>query len=133
MQHKAIPLIAHPNFTRLAALVLGYSVWFFASGYQWSQREYTVPICFYQTQGRAIQAPESVIIKISGPHKEMFHLDPTQLAIHIDLTNYQDGEHEILLNAANLFLPETLKMVELIPSFISFKIESISKKTEMDQ
>ena len=133
MLHKTIPLIAHPNFTKLTALILGYSIWFFGASFQWVEREYTVPICFYQTQGRSVQAPESVVVKISGPRKEMFHLNPTELAIHIDLTNYADGDHEILLNTVNLFLPETLKLVELIPSFISFKIQSISKKSEMGQ
>ena len=127
MLRKTMPLLLHPNFTKLAALVLGYCIWFFASTQQWVVREYTVPLCFYQTDQRVIQAPESVTLKISGPRSEMFHLNHLDLAMHVDATGYSDGDHEILLNGSNLFLPETLKLVELIPSCISFNIQANSK------
>ena len=127
MLHKTMPLLLHPNFTKIAALLLGYFIWFFASSQQWVVREYTIPICFYQTEQRMIQAPESVMVKISGPRAQMFHLNHLDLAVHVDATGYQDGDHELLLHASNLFLPETLKLVELIPSFISFNIQSNSK------
>lgn len=130
MFQKTIPFLLHPNFTKIASLIIGYSIWALSAHYQWVCIQYSVPICFYQTDTRTIQAPESVIVKISGARSEMFHLTSNNLAIHLNVQEYQDGDHEILLDSSNLFLPETLKLVELIPSIISFNIQSIPKKNE---
>lgn len=128
MLRKTIPFILHPNFTKLASLILGYSIWFFAATHQWVCQEYTVPVCFYPTEQRIVTAPESIKLKISGPRSEIFHLNTIDLAMHINIADYQDGDHKVLLNSSNLFLPETLKLVELIPSYISCNIQSnISK------
>ena len=67
MHSKTIPVILHPNFTKIAAVLLGYTIWLFGSSYQWVSKEYTLPLCFYQNNERIIQAPESVIVKILGP------------------------------------------------------------------
>lgn len=124
---KTIPITLHPNFTKIAALILGYTLWIFIANYQWISHEYTVPVCFYQTHERTIQAPETIQIKVTGPRSHMHYLNHRQLAIHVDLSSYKDGDHEILLDEANLFLPEPLKLVELIPSVISLHIQTNSK------
>lgn len=124
MQNKTVPLIVHPNFTKITALLLGYTIWLFGSNYQWITQRYTIPICFSQENERTIQAPESVSIKISGPRNQMHHLNHTDLAVHIDTSSLKDGNHEIMLSSSNLFLPETLKLVELIPATISCNIQS---------
>lgn len=127
---KIMPIILHKNSTKVMALALGYGAWFFCAGYQWVTKEYTVPICFYETDNRDIESIQEVVIKISGNRKEMHHVRSSDLAIHIDTSIYSDGKHEILLNSTNLFLPESLKLVELIPSFISLNIQSNSKNNE---
>lgn len=127
MQLKTIPITLHPNFTKVAALILGYTLWLFVSSYQWVSHEYTIPVCFYQTNARTIQAPETIKIKITGPRNHMHFFNHQQLAMHIDLSAYQDGNHEILLDHTNLFLPEPLKLIELIPSVISLQIQTNPK------
>ncbi len=118
MQQKTIPIILHPNFTRITAIFFGYCIWFFASNCVWVTKEISIPICFYQTKNRIIQAPEYATIKITGPRNQMHHLNMSDLAINLDIADLQDGNHEIILNSSNLFLPETLKLVELIPAVI---------------
>lgn len=125
MNNKTIPLIVHPNFTKIAALFMGYSIWLFGSNYQWVNKQYTIPVCFSCAETeKVIQAPETVIVKISGPRNQMHHLKPAEMAIHIDAHDLKDGNHEIMLTSANLFLPETLKLVELIPATISCNIHT---------
>ncbi|HSW76576.1 MAG TPA: hypothetical protein VLG50_06000 [Candidatus Saccharimonadales bacterium] len=97
-------------------------LWFFASQYQWTTRQYTVPLCFYQNQERTISAPETVTIQISGPRKAMYQFNPAQSAVHVDASHFAQGDHEILLNRENLFLPDAIKLVNLIPSHIAIHI-----------
>ncbi len=121
---KTIPIILHPNFTRCAAIFFGYTIWFFSSNFCFVHKKITIPICFYQTTDRIIQAPELVTIQIYGPRHQLHHLNSSELAMHVDVSNFKDGNHEILLSSANLFLPETLKLVELIPAAISCNIST---------
>lgn len=125
MHNKTIPLIVHPNFTKIAALILGYTIWLFGSNYQWVNKQYLIPICFSKNSEQTIQAPEFVTIKISGPRNQMYYLHPSELAIHLDISEFKNGDHEIVLNPSNLFLPESLKLVELIPATISCNIQTI--------
>lgn len=124
MEQKAIPIILHPNFTRVVSVLLGYTIWIFASNFTWVSKEISVPICFYQNVDRHIQAPEFVLIKITGPRNQMHHIKVSELAMHVDISDLKEGDHEIMLNPANLFLPETLKLVELIPATISCNIST---------
>ena len=77
-----------------------------------------------QNTDRKIQAPEFALIKIVGPRNQMHHLKLSELALHVDVSDFKDGDHEIILNSSNLFLPETLKLVELIPAAISCNIST---------
>jgi YbbR domain-containing protein len=124
MHSKTVPLIIHPNFTKITALFLGYTIWLFCSNYQWVSMQYTVPVCFFHNEQQILQAPESVMIKIFGPRNQMHNLHRDELAIHLDVSDLKDGTHEIMLEASNLFLPETLKLVELIPATISCTIQT---------
>ncbi|OGB86464.1 hypothetical protein A3J41_02810 [candidate division TM6 bacterium RIFCSPHIGHO2_12_FULL_38_8] len=123
MQHKTIPLILHPNFTKITALILGYTIWLFGSNYQWVTREYSIPVCFIE-EHRNIQAPETIKIKISGPRNQMHYLHPDELAMNLDVSDLTDGKHEIILNPSNLFLPESLKLIELVPATIFLNIQT---------
>ncbi len=124
MKIKSIPILLHPNFTKIAAILIGYSIWLFASNFTWVSKEISIPICFYQNTDRQIQALESVFIKIAGPRNQMYHLKLSELAMHVDISDLKDGDHEIILNPVNLFLPETLKLIELIPAAISCNIST---------
>jgi YbbR domain-containing protein len=132
MPLKTRAVILHPNSTKCAALILGYSIWFFASSYQWVAKDFSVPVCFYQdeTMQRQIQAPETVRIKITGPRRYMHYVNPASLALNIDATKLNDGTHEIFLHETNLFLPEPLKLVELDPSVISCSIQQVPKTAD---
>lgn len=122
MVSKTIPVILHPNFTKISALFFGYCLWFFFSNFETVKRSYTIPVCFYQTEQHLIQAPETVQAIITGSRRHMHYFNHKNLAINIDLSGYELGDHHIFLDQANLFLPEDLKMVELIPSVISISI-----------
>jgi YbbR domain-containing protein len=117
-----MPIILHQNFTKIAAILIGYSIWFFITNFTWTTVEYQVPVCFYHTEQQTIQAPETVLAKITGPSSMMHQLHQQNLGLHIDISKYSTGKHEILLYDANLFLPEPLKLIELIPATIFLNI-----------
>lgn len=128
MIRKTLPLILHPHFIKISSVFIGYMLWAFMAQFQWTTTIQTVPLCFYQDNSQSVQktiiAPDSIMITIVGPRKEMYQFNPTESAVHIDVSQYSDGNHVIQLSKENLFLPDNLKLVHLVPAHISIKISS---------
>jgi hypothetical protein len=128
MIRKTIPLILHPHFTKISSFFIGYMLWAFVAQFQLTTTNKVVPICFYQNSdqsiNRTIIAPDSAMISITGNRKDIYEFNSSQSAIHLDLSQYCDGDHEIQLVRENLFLPDSLKLVHLVPAHISIKISS---------
>ena len=135
MLKKTIPLILHPHFTKIASLLIGYMFWFFISQYHWTTIQHVVPLCFYhsteQIITKNIQAPDTIMIIATGPRKDIYHYSLTDNPIHIDIAPYQkNGTYEIQLSKENLFLPDALKLVQLIPNHIVITISSNTQANE---
>lgn len=121
-------LIQHRHSTKLISLVFGYCLWFWIAQYQTISQSYTAAIYSYDTENKKITTPESVFVKLQGSRHDMYHFNQQNLAVHIDSSSYKPGTHEILLNKENLFLPETIKLIDLNPSYISIHVNSIEQK-----
>jgi len=124
MFKNIVTIILHQKTTKISALILGYLTWFFIAQYQNVTHSYIIPICFYNDENIEIIAPQSIKIKIQGHRLDIFKLHQQDLAIHLDATSFHNGINEIILNKENLFLPETLKLINLIPSYISINVTS---------
>lgn len=128
MIRKTIPLILHPHFTKIASFFIGYMLWAFIAQFQFTMTSQSIPICFYQNSdqsiNRTIIAPDLVMISISGNRKDIYEFNSAESAIHVDISKYSDGDHEIQLSQENLFLPDSLKLIHLVPAHISIKISS---------
>lgn len=116
-------ILLHHNFIKLAACVIGYSLWAFIVQYQTLTVNKQIPLCFYQTDAKQqISAPDHVKVMISGKRKDLYHYNPENSALHLDASGYKVGSHQVQLTAENLFLPDSLKLVQLIPSDIALEV-----------
>jgi YbbR domain-containing protein len=110
---------------KLISLTLGYAFWCMLSQTHVATREFSVPLTFYNVPEQLIvQAPESVRVTLVGKRIDFWNLDRKALAAHIDLTGKQTGDHPITICAADLFLPDTIKVVHYAPSNISVQLRS---------
>lgn len=121
-------ILLHHNFIRIASCIIGYTLWAFIAQYQHMNIEQNIPVCFYKTpHDLEIKAPDTIKISISGKRHALYHFDTDNSGIHLNATGLQPGTHEMKLTRENLFLPDTINLVNLKPSYITI---SVSKKDE---
>lgn len=121
MKMNAI-LLSRPML-KINALVLGFCLWFIISQNQIITITKTVPLSFYnQQKNTQLYAPDTVTITSFGPKNHLNQLFHSEYAVHMNLKSYQTGSHKIELTQENLFLPTTIKLLQLKPSMIQIKI-----------
>jgi hypothetical protein len=120
-------MIQHRHVTKLCSIILGYSIWFCIAQHQTMSQSYEALICFYDTKTEHITAPSSVEITVQGNRKELYKFKKEHATIHLDGSTLKEGEQEILLSRENLFLPDTLKLVDLVPTHISIHVDTNRK------
>lgn len=112
-------VIHHRHSTKLFSLLLGYGLWFFVAQYQTVMQSFPVQVYLYDAHHQQVTTPSSVQVTVLGSRKDMYHFDKKNAAIHVDSSSYDFGSHEIVLQRENLFLPDTIKLIDLEPSCIS--------------
>lgn len=122
MKTNLTVLIQHPHITKIFSLVLAYSIWFCVAQHQVISQTYQAPVYFYDTEHKNIQAPESIQITLQGPRKELYNFKTHHASFHLDGAKLNQGQQEIILSRENLFLPDSLKLVDLVPSHISIHV-----------
>lgn len=120
-------IIQHRHSTKLFSLILAYSFWFCIAQYQTVTQKIIAPVYFYDTNNKQISTINSVELTLQGTRSDMYHFNPSHGAIHLDASNLHPGINELTLSKENLFLPDTLKLVDLIPSHITIHVNSIEK------
>lgn len=131
MKINLIATIQHSHVTKFFSLILGYSIWFYIGQYQTITQTYQAPIYFYDIKDALIKAPKSAVITVQGMRQQVYKFKKEHAEIHIDGSNLKEGTQEIFLNHENLFLPETLKLIDLIPTHISIQVD-YNKKNEQN-
>lgn len=113
-------IMQHNHFIKLSSLVIGYCAWLFIAQHQHITRTQQAPLCFYQADTNySITAPENIKVVLSGPRDEIYRFNST---LHIDTSSYQEGSHLVELTKENLFLPDNIKLLNLIPSHVSINV-----------
>lgn len=120
-------MIQHRHVTKFYSIILGYCIWFCIAQHQTSTQTYQAPIYFYDTPTELIIAPSAIEITVQGHRKDLYKFKKEQAEIHLDGSKFKEGKQEIVLGRENLFLPETLKLIDLVPTHISIQID-YSKK-----
>lgn len=118
--HMIKTILQHNHFIKISSCIIGYCLWFFIAQHQSITLTQQAPLCFYQHNSNyTIQAPDSIKVVVSGPRQEVYRLNN---ALHIDASSYKEGSYLIELTKENLFLPDTIKLLELIPSHVSIEV-----------
>jgi hypothetical protein len=100
---------------KLISLFLGYSVWYICSINQIITISLTVPLCFTSPEHYIIDAPEKIIVTLQGKRSAMYGIDERSLAAHTDITDLLPGKHALSISRDNLFLPDTITIVDYKP------------------
>lgn len=116
-------MIQHRHTTKIYSIILGYSFWFCIAQHQVISQTYQAPIYFYDTKTEYLTSPASVEITLQGHRKELYKFKKEHAEIHLDGSKLQEGNQEIILGRENLFLPDTLKLVDLVPAHISIHVD----------
>jgi len=121
--NKTHLLLSSP-FIKINACLIGYGIWILFSQYQIISHTMQVPVCFYKTvENQTITAPEYISMNISAPRKILQKFDAYQSAIHLDASTLDLGDNHVMLVKENLFLPDEINLVNLIPSHLQIQLQ----------
>jgi|SRR3989344_1002191 len=107
----------------IISLILGYALWQSMSQPYKIETTFSVPVSFYNTEGRNILAQEDVKVKLYGTRKELYTL-VSNLAIHLDAQLYTQKHTKHMLTEKDLFLPDSIVLVHYEPKTIEITIQS---------
>lgn len=108
------------------SLVFGYTFWHIFGTLSTKSIWVTVPLCFYSASTQhAIEAPDAIKIHLTGKRTNIYAIDRSTLAAHINADKLFPGKHSISITADSLFLPDTIKLVHYIPSNLHITIKKI--------
>lgn len=111
---------------KLTSLFLGYSFWYIASAHQIVTLQCRVPLSFNELpQHYSINAPEDITITLQGKRIDMYELDHTSLAVHRTIKKISPGKHALCLTKQDLFLPESITLLQYSPSNLSVTIKEL--------
>ena len=120
---KANLLLSHP-FIKINACIIGYGIWIIFSQYQIITHTIQVPVCFYKiAENHQIIAPDTINIIISAQRKILQKFDAYNSAIHLDASILDSGNNHVMLTKENLFLPDEINLINLIPSHIQVQLQ----------
>ena len=120
---RANLLLSRP-FIKINACIIGYGVWIMFSQHQIITSTIQVPLCFYKTaDNHKIIAPDTIDIIISAPRKALQKFDAYNSAIHLDASILDLGNNHVMLIKENLFLPDEINLINLMPSHIQIQLQ----------
>ncbi len=116
-------LLSRP-FIKINACLLGYGLWVLLSQHQIITTTIQAPVCFYKiSDDTTIIAPDTINLTIRASKKVLQRFDAYNSAIHLDASNLELGNNYILLEKENLFLPDEINLVNLIPSSLQIQLQ----------
>lgn len=116
-------LLSRP-FIKINACLIGYGLWVLFSQHQIITSKIQVPVCFYKiSENSTLIAPDTIDLIVTAPKKALQKFDVYNSAVHIDASNFESGNNHILLQKENLFLPDEINLVNLIPSSIQIQLQ----------
>ena len=116
-------LLSRP-FIKINACLIGYGLWILFSQHQIITSRVQAPLCFYKiSDDSTIIAPDTIDLIVTASKKSLRRFDTYNSAIHLDASNFQEGNNYILLQKENLFLPDEINLVSLIPSSIQIQLQ----------
>jgi len=100
---------------KILSLIIGYSVWVFISDRYTIYQTREVPLCFFNqaSEQKITATPEFFKGKVAGKKSDLALC--THLECHIDARTLNDGQHFLIAQENNLFLPASVKLLYSSP------------------
>jgi hypothetical protein len=107
---------------KIFSLIIGYCLWSFLGSIYLQTNTVHIPICFYNVpNNRDISAqPETITIQLRGKRSDLKQC--SDLALHINAQSLTVGQHKIIPEDDQLFLPKTVNMVHYKPLTINLQV-----------
>ena len=123
-------VILNKRLLPINACIGGYIIWLMIGMQQPTTLHIQAPVRFYQTpENFEVKAPEHIDILMQSSRKTLRNIDAKNTTAHINLHGFQPGDHIIHINNKNLFLPNSVKLVELTPSEFTITLTPTSVET----
>lgn len=117
-------LLLSRHFIKINACLIGYGIWILLSQHQIITSNIQAPVCFYKIpESFVIIAPDTIHLIISSQKRNLLKFDTYNSAIHIDASTLHEGNNHILLQKENLFLPDEINLINLVPSSIQIQLQ----------
>jgi len=117
-------LLLSRHFIKINACLIGYGIWILLSQHQIITSNIQAPVCFYKVpENFVIIAPDTIDIIISSQKRNLLKFDAYNSAIHIDASTLYEGNNHILLQKENLFLPDEINLINLVPSSLQIQLQ----------
>lgn len=101
----------------IISLLLGYSFWYIASYNHMINFQCTIPLYFYDASSTyTIHAPEKVVVTLTAKRSDLYALDRSTLAAHININKLLPGKHAIVLTKQHLFLSKNIALTHYKPA-----------------
>jgi len=109
---KNIPL-------KLLSFIFGFLLWALFIVAHVEYHDIVIPLSFYGSKkSETIDSPHFVVASLVGKRIDCNILQKKNLTVHIDASRLEKGENRVNLYEQQLFLPESLKLLNYTPSSI---------------
>lgn len=105
----------------ILSLVLGYALWQAMSQPYKLDATFSVPLSFYNTDNKTLEAPENVTIGLHGTRKDLYTILPN-LALHYDAAQLSKGKNTLKITHENLFLPNSVLLLHYLPTEVTVNL-----------
>lgn len=107
--------LTHNIVIKMVSFIIGYSLWLSFSQSHTIAIWLKVPVCFYGTE-KKIEAPEQIAIHLAGKRSKLATIDTNNLTAHINTDNLHEGPNPLVVQASDLFLPNSITVLDCLPS-----------------
>ena len=117
---KSLPfkrILLSNTVLKIVSIIVGYSFWYIMSSNNNVTIETTVPLSFtYDTTEYSVDAPENITITLQGKRLDIYNIEISTCAAHIDITHHTPGKYAVMLKEKHLFLPSSITLLHYNPS-----------------
>ncbi len=90
-----------------------------------------IPLCFSSLpDAYQVKAPEKIAVTITAKRSDIYTLDETNLAAHININKLLPGNHAIILTEQHLFLPKNIVLTSYKPANLYITIAEKQNKED---
>lgn len=116
---------------KLFSLTFGLLFWATWGGHQPTSITFQVPVCSYGNQAELLaDLPDTLAITLQGNRNELYQIDFSKLAWHIDADRLAQGPNHLEPSSEDLLLPSTVKVLHWSPA--PLVISLLERKAEAD-